>query len=75
MHIICSKGVIFSTMNTLLMVSLTYANKSKKILNSLGYECSIVHEVQSNGCSYIIQYSAPKDKVVSILKANNIPLR
>lgn len=62
-------------MVTIFMVSLTYANKSKNILESLGYSCNIVHKVQSTGCEYVITVKAPKDDILKILRDNKIPIK
>lgn len=57
------------------MISLTYANKSKKILENFGYKCDIVHQVKTTGCEYVITVNAPKDVVTKILTDNNIPIK
>lgn len=62
-------------MATISMISLTYANKSKKLLESLGYNCNIVHKVQAMGCEYNITVNTSKDTVLQILQDNNIPIK
>ncbi len=57
------------------MVSLTYANKSKMVLEKLGYKAKIVHNVTSKGCEYILSVDAPKSTVIDVLKKHNIPVK
>jgi hypothetical protein len=57
------------------MVSLTYANKSKMVLEKLGYKAKIVHNVTAKGCEYILSVDAPKSTVIDVLKKHNIPVK
>ncbi|MGN1411495.1 MAG: putative Se/S carrier-like protein [Oscillospiraceae bacterium] len=62
-------------MITIPMISLTYANKSKKALEKSGYVCDIVHKVQSTGCEYTITVNGSKNDILKILNDNNIPIK
>lgn len=57
------------------IVSLTYANKSKMVLESLGYKANIIHNVTPNGCEYILTVNAPKSVVISTLQNNGIAIK
>lgn len=57
------------------MVSLTYANQAKLVLERLGYRPKIVHDVNPKGCVYVLSVDAPKSIVVDTLKKNHIPIR
>lgn len=57
------------------MVSLTYANKAKKIFTKLGYNSNIVHNVKPSGCEYVLMVDAPKNIVSDALKKEGIPIK
>ena len=62
-------------MTKVLMVSLTFANKSKSIFSKLGYTCNILHKVKPSGCEYVLIVDAPKNVVVTTLKKEGIPIK
>jgi hypothetical protein len=62
-------------MVTITILSLTYANKFKKVLETNGYSSKIVHKVKPTGCEYVITVKAPKDVVLKLLKDNHIPTK
>ena len=63
---------------TIVLRSVTHAEKSKKLLNSEGIKSRIVKpspSVTGKGCGYGIAVAAPHaDAAVGILKNNRIPI-
>lgn len=57
------------------MISLTYANKSKMVLEKLGYKSNIMHNVTAKGCEYILTVDAPKKIIIDALKKEGIPIK
>lgn len=57
------------------IISLTYANKSKMVLEKLGYNANIIHNVTPSGCEYILTVNAPKSIVASTLQNEGIPIK
>jgi hypothetical protein len=57
------------------MVSLTYVNKAKKLMDRLGYKSTIVHNVTPKGCEYTLHVDAPQSVVLTTLKREGIPIK
>ena len=57
------------------MISLTYANKSKVVLEKLGYKSNIIHNVTKNGCEYVLIVDAPRNVVSNALDKEGIPIK
>lgn len=57
------------------IISLTYANKSKMVLEKLGYNANIIHNVTPSGCEYILTVNAPKSVVKNALQNEGIPIK
>lgn len=63
---------------TLLAVSsITYAMKSKKILNGMGIFCEIEKTPKnlSSGCGYSVRVRDDPDRIVGILERNGVAVK